>query len=306
MQVPFEIDFVFPWVNNQDPVWRNTYLNYCKKHNHADKISKISSCRYRDWNSLRYLFRAIDTNMPWIRTIHLIVSNKEQIPEWLNTEKVHIVLHEDIIPASVLPTFNSGVIEMFIPSIPGLSEHFIYSNDDMFPVRLTQPTDWFTEQGLPRYNMQTHYKVSNIFRQMISSEWWLLQKRLGLPVDKTNYQRPWHCMSPLLKSQCQKALNLCADRILPSCSAFREGKNMTQYLYSDYIFLTNQNSTSEIQFKYMDTSAWDQISSIFKKDYHVICLNDSVKCGANEMLAGIRILQTCLQKKFPDPCKYEK
>ena len=61
-------------------------------------------------------------------------------------------------------------------------------------------------------------------------------------------------MAPLLKSQCQEALNLCSDRILPSCSAFREAKNMTQYLYGDYIFLTNQSSTSDIQFKYMDTS----------------------------------------------------
>ena len=81
---------------------------------------------------------------------------------------------------------------------------------------------------------------------------------------------------------------------------------MTQYLYGDYIFLTNQNSTSDIQFKYMDTSIWNQINATFKKPYHIICLNDSAKCGANKMQVGIKILQTCLQKKFPDPCKYEK
>ena len=52
--------------------------------------------------------------MPWIRNLYLIVSNKEQVPAWVNQENVKIVLHEDIIPAQFLPTFNSTAIEMFI------------------------------------------------------------------------------------------------------------------------------------------------------------------------------------------------
>lgn len=92
--------------------------------------------------------------MPWIRNLYLIVSNKEQVPAWVNQENVKIVLHEDIIPARFLPTFNSTAIEMFIWKIPGLAEHFIYGNDDIYPMWPSEPDDWFTPEGNPRCNMR--------------------------------------------------------------------------------------------------------------------------------------------------------
>jgi hypothetical protein len=63
--------------------------------------------RFRDWGTLRYLFRGIAENMPFVRKVHLVVSHESQVPEWVNREEVHIVLHKDIIPAEFLPTFNS-------------------------------------------------------------------------------------------------------------------------------------------------------------------------------------------------------
>ena len=60
---------------------------------------------------------------------------------WINQENVNIVLHEMIIPQDLLPTFNSTTIEMFLPLIPDLAEHFIYGNDDIFVLKPTQPTD---------------------------------------------------------------------------------------------------------------------------------------------------------------------
>ena len=81
--------------------------------------------------------------MQFIRTVHLVVSNKEQVPEWLDQSKVHVVLHEDIIPKELLPTFNSTTIEMFLHKIPGLAEHFIYSNDDMMPMNKMDVHDFF-------------------------------------------------------------------------------------------------------------------------------------------------------------------
>ena len=39
---------------------------------------------------------------------------------------------KQFIPNNFLPTFNSCTIEMFIGNIKGLSEYFIYGNDDMF------------------------------------------------------------------------------------------------------------------------------------------------------------------------------
>ena len=45
------------------------------------------------------------------------------------------------MPQQCLPTFNSTTIEMFLPKIPDLAEHFIYGNDDMYPMAPSQPSD---------------------------------------------------------------------------------------------------------------------------------------------------------------------
>jgi hypothetical protein len=88
--------------------------------------------------------------MPFVRTVHLVVSNVEQVPEWLDQSKIHVVLHKEIIPESLLPTFNSTTIEMFLYRIPGLAEHFIYSNDDMFPINSMSAEDFFKDE-IPVY-----------------------------------------------------------------------------------------------------------------------------------------------------------
>ena len=90
-----------------------------------DLSTDINLLRYRSWDNLQYIFRGIDLFMPYVRKIFLIVSNIEQVPSWLNTEKVNIVLHKDFIPDTLLPTFNSTTIEMFLPNINVFLPHFL-------------------------------------------------------------------------------------------------------------------------------------------------------------------------------------
>lgn len=67
------------------------------------------------------------------------------VPKWLNVNapKLKIIRHSDFIPAKYLPTFNSNPIELNLHRIPGLNEHFIYFNDDIFLARPCAPTDFF-------------------------------------------------------------------------------------------------------------------------------------------------------------------
>ena len=65
------------------------------------------------------------------------------MPSWLDTTKVRIITHEQIIPRKFLPTFNSSVIELFLHKIPGLSEHFIYVNDDFYAWSPMTQNDFF-------------------------------------------------------------------------------------------------------------------------------------------------------------------
>lgn len=45
---------------------------------------------------------------------------------------IKYVFHDQFIPKKYLPTFSSTVIETFLHYIPGLSENFIYMNDDVY------------------------------------------------------------------------------------------------------------------------------------------------------------------------------
>ena len=57
--------------------------------------------------------------------------------------------HEDYIPKQYLPTFSSHPIELNMHRIRGLSEQFVYFNDDTFIINKMEPEDFF-RNGLPR------------------------------------------------------------------------------------------------------------------------------------------------------------
>ncbi|MBQ7687935.1 MAG: Stealth CR1 domain-containing protein [Clostridia bacterium] len=137
------IDLVFPWVDGSDPAWQAEKAAFTQKSG-----GDARSIRYRDWDTLKYLFRGIEQNLPWIRTVHFITWG--HLPSWLNTEceKLHVVNHRDYIPAQYLPTFSSHTIELNMHRIEGLSERFIYANDDMFFLR-PLPAEFFFRDGLP-------------------------------------------------------------------------------------------------------------------------------------------------------------
>src|SRR5690606_38982790 len=94
--------------------------------------------------------RSFEKYCPWIRTIYLVTDN--QIPKWMNTSamsttgrpSIKMVNQSDIFPnKSHLPTFNSAAIEWNIHRIPGLSEKFVYFNDDFLVLKPTSVSDFF-------------------------------------------------------------------------------------------------------------------------------------------------------------------
>ncbi|MPC19258.1 N-acetylglucosamine-1-phosphotransferase subunits alpha/beta [Portunus trituberculatus] len=94
---------------------------------------------------LRYSLRSLEQHAPWVRRIFLVTNG--QIPHWLNLDnpRLTIVTHQDIFPnASHLPTFSSPAIESHIHRIPGLSDHFLYLNDDVMLMQEVWPEDFFS------------------------------------------------------------------------------------------------------------------------------------------------------------------
>lgn len=140
-----DIDFVITWVDGNDPAWLKERNHYAElEHKEVDN----RNIRYRDWDMLRYWFRGVEKFAPWVNNIFFVTYG--HLPQWLNTDnpKLRIVNHKDFIPAEFLPTFNSYVIEFYLHKIEGLSERFVYFNDDMYLLDTVKPERFF-RNGLP-------------------------------------------------------------------------------------------------------------------------------------------------------------
>uniref|UniRef100_A0A8C5DXN8 N-acetylglucosamine-1-phosphotransferase subunits alpha/beta n=1 Tax=Gouania willdenowi TaxID=441366 RepID=A0A8C5DXN8_GOUWI len=105
----------------------------------------VSASRFEDNEELRYSLRSVEQHAPWVR--HIFIVTNGQIPSWLNLDnpRVSVVSHQDIfLNHSHLPTFSSPSIETHIHRIPGLSQKFIYLNDDVMFGKDVWPDDFYS------------------------------------------------------------------------------------------------------------------------------------------------------------------
>ncbi|KAM9328718.1 N-acetylglucosamine-1-phosphotransferase subunits alpha/beta isoform 2-T2 [Pholidichthys leucotaenia] len=105
----------------------------------------VSASRFEDNEELRYSLRSVERHAPWVR--HIFIVTNGQIPSWLNLDnpRVSVITHQDIfLNSSHLPTFSSPAIETHIHRIPGLSQKFIYLNDDVMFGKDVWPDDFYS------------------------------------------------------------------------------------------------------------------------------------------------------------------
>lgn len=158
-----QVDLIYLWVDGNDPEWRKKKQLYTKVIADDSEVNNIG--RYTSNDELKYSLRSVEKYAPWIRKIFIVTDN--QVPVWLSKEhpKIDIIDHKDIIPPGILPIFNSTVIEYFLYKIPGLSEHFLFANDDMFFNAQLSPSFFFAEDGHPIVRLKRkplgkwHYRI---------------------------------------------------------------------------------------------------------------------------------------------------
>lgn len=166
----FDVDVVYTWVDDKDPNWQNERELYQNnKINPQDKSGSRANLdeRFQNRDELKYSLRSIEYYAKFIRNIYIVTNG--QIPHWLDASnpKIHIVTHQELYPdRDVLPTFNSSSIETVLHRIPGLSENFIYFNDDFLLGSITTRHDFFSKRGHPKY----FYSQQNAFFEDINEE----------------------------------------------------------------------------------------------------------------------------------------
>lgn len=156
-RIVLEIDYVIAWVDGQDPAHKSSRQRFAPD-SEKTHFEAVTSERYFDNGEIYYNIASVIQFAPFIRRIFIITDNQK--PRLLDAfaaegkcdpSFIQIVSHDNIfkdLPAA-RPSFNARAIEGAVWRIPGLSEHFIYSNDDFF---LNAPLDVsdFYENGRPR------------------------------------------------------------------------------------------------------------------------------------------------------------
>ena len=114
--------------------------------NHSIRTDAVQLHRFRSSGEIYESIQSAIYFAPWIRRIFVVVDDLQK-DRFMNLweDKVTIVTHSQIYTkhSKHLPVFNSHSIESHLYEIPGLSEYFLYANDDTFFGDHVLPTQVF-------------------------------------------------------------------------------------------------------------------------------------------------------------------
>lgn len=245
----FKIDLVYLWVDGSDAHWqakKNTALEKSGKM----AASAVRATRWSNQDELRYSLRSVTQFAPWINHIFIVTDN--QRPHWLNTSspRITVIDHTEIIPQDKLPLFNSNAIEMFLWKIPGLSEHFLYANDDMFFGKAVKPDFFFSENGNPivimkertrKFNKQVDNSHVNhrLFNIKTARTLNFVYRKLG-----NKYHVSFkHAIEPMRKSYMEENFNrLKEDLMRTTFTPFRDVNNLQRIIMPIYDNIHGRNT----------------------------------------------------------------
>ena len=292
------MDAVITYVDGNDPIWQKDYEKYTDV--------PVMHKRFRDWGTLKYLLRGIQEKMPFVSNVYLVVSHPSQVPAWVNTSVLNIVLHKDIIPEKYLPTFNSNTIEMHLHRIPGLDEQYLYFNDDMFPVGECCAENFF-KGGNPVIGYYRHFLASGMYKKICRNSDRLARQALGMK-SSCFFGRPQHICSPMLKSECEELYNKVEDKILSSLSRLRTADNLTQYIFLDYMYYKGKIVPERISNKHfsMAVAHPDKIASFIRNPKTALCCINDVRLSEKKFEQMHGALISAFEDRFPHKSRFEK
>lgn len=330
-----DIDFVITWVDGSDPKWLQQKIKYSSEM--EDFNGNTSTVRYRDYGTLKYVFRGIEKFTPWVRKIYLVTA--DQCPEWLNLNnpKVELVSHSSIIEKKYLPLFNSNPIEWNIDKISGLSENFVYFNDDMLLNKSLSPEYFFTD-NLPcdfrlytdNLPIESFYSIpftnDTLMNTYINGKWPLSKKGLyslkygkqllkeqlfiyqakhrGIP----GYIEP-HGPQAYKKSSFKKAKEIWTKQIEENNThRFRQSNDVSIWLVRHLqlelgIFNPVKKKRNHV-YTIRDIKELERDIRNSRSD--MLCINDADVSSEEEYINLISQIDEMLKRKYPNKSSFEK
>lgn len=312
--IRFDIDMVFSWVDGSDPQYQSARRELEAGAQLGEGDGHES--RYRQVDELKYALRSVHMFAPWVRRI--FIATDSPAPEWLaGHPKVALVRsHEHFADPSVLPTHNSMAVESQLHHIEGLSEHFLYSNDDMFFGRPVSPELFFTAGGITRFMLSPN-RIGLGEREVGRSGFEnsarvnrrLLWDRFG--AFTTHHLE--HSAAPLRRSvMAELEAEFPAEFQATAASTFRAAENIsvTNSLYHHYALLTGRAAMHrDGRGIYVDTASSAGLAELprilAQRNADFLCLNDGSTGDATPQQRR-ELVTNFLERYFPFKAPWEK
>ena len=327
----YEIDFVVPWVDDSDINWQKRKAEYS-----GEELKKGNEdARYRDWDTFKYWFRGVEKFAPWVRNIYFVSDNQK--PDWLNIEhpKLKWVKHTDFIPKEYLPTFSCKAIEWNLHRIDGISENFVFFNDDVFIIKNTIPEDFFVN-GVPcDFPCLGFLYPSGFFSHILFNNIELLNRHFSLKKSIKNNFKKWtkhqslggwfklalygrrdcipnsvnyHIHTCFNKKTFETVWNAEYDLINETClKKFRTKDDITSYCVRDWQILSGEFEPKKPIGKNFHTSTLSQnddaIKYLREQKGKVICFNDTEDENDFEWHKSLLIKE--FERIFPEKSDFE-
>ena len=311
------VDIVYTWVDGSDPEWRRRMratrdaLDLT-----TTEPSSVSDSRFTSRDELKYSLRSLEYYASWARRIFIVTDG--QVPPWLNTDnpKITVIDHHEIFSdPSVLPVFNSHAIESQLHHIPGLSDHYLYLNDDCFFLRPTDPELFFTANGLTKHFPSivpidiggwTPRDLPIISAAKQGRDHVL--DKYGSTVTHRFKHTPHPQLRPVLEAMESEEPELFAK---VAASAFRspEDVSIPSSLHHLDAFARGQSIEGRIGYQFVDLSKPDLELRLLRvarrSDLDVFCLNETTLPESSEETVS-RLVAEFFESRFPVPSSFER
>ena len=310
-----DVDLVYLWVDGNDPVWQAKHNAFIGKTEESSPIN--CKGRYANNDELKYSLRSVETYAPWIRTIFIVTDN--QVPGWLDISntKVKIIDHKDIMPAESLPCFNSALIELFLYKIPGLAEHFLMANDDMYLNKAVTVDDFFTKEGFPiiRLGRRPFRKFRwfwrvNVRKKPLKNYSFTIARASQLVDDKYGVYytgMPHHNIDSYLKSDMQRVVEdyFRDEFVANNKNRMRSNDDIQRILFSYTALALKRGKLRYVTRKesmHVEIQKERHYRRLEKFRPMFFCMNDSEYAKD----ADRKTAKEYLERRFPDKSEFEK
>lgn len=310
-----DVDLVYLWVDGNDPVWQAKHNAFIGKTEESSPIN--CKGRYANNDELKYSLRSVEMYAPWIRKIFIVTDN--QVPEWLDISntKVKIIDHKDIMPAESLPCFNSALIEHFLYKIPGLAEHFLLANDDMYLNKAVTVDDFFTKEGFPiiRLGRRLFRKFRwfwrvNVRKKPLKNYSFTIARASQLVDDKYGVYytgMPHHNIDSYLKSDMQRVVEdyFRDEFVANNKNRMRSNDDIQRILFSYTALALKRGKLRYVTRKesmHVEIQKERHYRRLEKFRPMFFCMNDSEYAKDEDR----KTAKEYLERRFPDKSEFEK